>query len=119
MWTPCGDLLEIAPRRRLSPGESGTVASGLSDPFFDDEGDRIDTDRIGTNPVAVSYRLSSDAHAHVRRRQPLQPPEKRPLGDLDGMSRHERGSSTVTVSVLTSASAQPCARPGPGGRDAS
>jgi hypothetical protein len=51
---------------------------------------RIGVDRIGTNPVAVSYRLSSHAHAHARRRQPLQPPEKRPRGDLGGMSRHER-----------------------------
>jgi hypothetical protein len=74
----------------LCSAATPTASEGLSDPFFDDEGDRIGVDRIGTNPVAVSYRLSSDAHAHAPRRQPLQPPKKLPLDDLGGMSRHER-----------------------------
>jgi hypothetical protein len=70
------------PAPQVVPGESGAVASGLSDPFFDDEGDRIGVDRIGTNPVAVSYRLSSDGRYSRRK--------SRPLGDLGGMSRRER-----------------------------
>jgi hypothetical protein len=52
------DALRDPARDRPSPqvvlGESGAVAPGLSGPFFDDEGDRIGVDRIGTNPVAVN-----------------------------------------------------------------
>jgi hypothetical protein len=37
-------------RRRVKPGEAGAI--------LDDQRDRIGVDRVGTNPVAVGYRLS-------------------------------------------------------------
>jgi hypothetical protein len=51
---------------------------------LDDEGDRIGVDRIGTNPVAVGYRLSLCASPNSRRRQPPDLPKQRALGDRRG-----------------------------------
>ena len=79
-----GDAARDGTPPQAVPGKGGAVEAGEPGPFFDDEGDRIGVDRVGTNPVAVGYRLSIRAPAHARRRQTPQPPEQRALGDFGG-----------------------------------
>jgi len=62
--------------RRVQPGEAG--------PILDNQRDRIGVDRVGTNPVAVGYRLSLSAPRNTRRWQAPDPPEQRAFTDRRG-----------------------------------
>ena len=84
MCTPWATPLEIAPRLQAMAGKGRAVEPGKPGPFLDDEGDRIGVDRIGTNPVAVGYRLPSRPRGHPRWRQTPQSPEQRAVADLGG-----------------------------------
>jgi hypothetical protein len=70
------------PPAQAVSGESRTVETGPLGPFLDDEGNRVGVNRVGTNPVAVGYRLSFGALAQARRRQTPQPTEQGPLAEL-------------------------------------
>ena len=53
-----GDAARDRPAPQAVAGEGGGVEPGEAGPFLDDQRDRIGVDRVGTDPVAVGYRLS-------------------------------------------------------------
>jgi hypothetical protein len=81
MCTPRATPLEIAPAPEAVAGESCRIKPGKAGPILDDQRDRIGVDRTGTNPVAVSYRISPRPPRDAGRRQAPDPPEQRALCD--------------------------------------
>src|ERR1700752_2134936 len=89
-----GDAARDRPPPETVTGKSRPVEPGEAGPILDDQRDRIGVDRIGTNPVAVGYRLSSCTPGNTRRQAP-NPPEQRPFADRPrGEPRRERRDRT-------------------------